>query len=286
MLECRVPKSKISIVRYLNAAPLAWGILEGQQSGDFQPLLSTPAECADQLANGSVDIGLIPSIEFQRIKGSKIIPGPVVASRHRVRSVLLISNKPLWEVKTVACDSGSRTSVALAQILLNEIYRVKPELRTMAPDLAQMLGQCDAALVIGDTALKFMEENERPNAEKQKSFLKLSPEPLLVFDLVERWKTLTGLPFVFAFWAARPGFQDGNVTALLKASRDFGVANTTIIAGRFSETLSMHKEYLQEYLDHNVHYFMDEASSEGLRIFYEKAARIGAIKAMRPVEFL
>jgi chorismate dehydratase len=286
MLECRVSKSKISIVRYLNAAPLAWGILEGQQSGDFQHVLSTPAECADQLANGSVDIGLIPSIEFQRIKGSKIIPGPVVASRHRVRSVLLISNKPLWEVKTVACDSGSRTSVALAQILLSEIYHVKPELRTQAPDLAQMLRQCDAAVVIGDTALKFTEENEQPNAEKQKSYLKLSPEPLLVFDMVERWKTLTGLPFVFAFWAARPGFNDANVTALLKASRDFGVANTTVIAERYSETLSMKKEYLQEYLDHNVHYFMDEASSEGLRIFYEKAARIGAVKGMRPVEFL
>ena len=249
MLECRVSKTKISIVRYLNAAPLAWGILEGQQSGDFQSVLSTPAECADQLANGSVDIGLIPSIEFQRIKGSKIIAGPVVASRHRVRSVLLISNKPLWEVKTVACDSGSRTSVALAQILLKEIYRVQPEFRTSEPDLARMLGQCDAAVIIGDTALKFMEENERPNAEKQKLFLKLSPEPLLVFDLVERWKTLTGLPFVFAFWAARPGFQDGNVTTLLKASRDFGVANTRVIAERYSETLSMKKEYLQEYLD-------------------------------------
>ncbi len=286
MLECRVTKTKISIVRYLNAAPLAWGILEGQQAGDFQPILSTPAECADQLANGSVDIGLIPSIEYQRIKGSKIIPGPVIAGRHRVRSVLLISNKPLWEIKTVACDNGSRTSVVLAQILLHEFYHVRPEFRTSEPDLARMLGQCDAAVVIGDTALKFMEENERPNAEKQKSYLKLSPEPLLVFDLVERWKTLTGLPFVFAFWAARPGFQDKNVTALLKASRDFGVANTTVIAERYSETLSMKKEYLQEYLDQNVHYFMDEACSEGLRVFYEKAARIGAIKGPRPVEFL
>jgi predicted solute-binding protein len=138
---------------------------------------------------------------------------------------------------------------------------------------------------IGDTALKFMEENEKPNAEKQKAFLKLSPEPLLVFDLVERWKNLTGLPFVFAFWAARPGFQDKNVTAQLNASRDFGVSNTSVIAERYAETLSMKKEYLQEYLDQNVH-IMDEASSEGLRIFYEKAARIGAIKAQRSVEFL
>jgi chorismate dehydratase len=176
--------------------------------------------------------------------------------------------------------------VTLAQILLKEIYRVQPEFRTSEPDLARMLGQCDAAVIIGDTALKFMQENEQPNAEKQKSFLKLSPEPLLVFDLVERWKTLTGLPFVFAFWAARPGFQDGNVTALLKASRDFGVSNTTVIAERYAETLSMKKEYLQEYLDHNVHYFMDEACSEGLRMFYEKAASIGAIKALKSVEFL
>jgi chorismate dehydratase len=286
MLECRVTKTKISIVRYLNAAPLAWGILEGQQAGDFQPILSTPAECADQLASNSVDIGLIPSIEFQRIKGSKIVPGPVIAGRHRVRSVLLISNKPLWEVKTIACDSGSRTSVALARILMNEIYRVKPEFRTAPPDLAAMLGQCDAAVVIGDTALKFQEQNERPNAENQKSYLKLSPEPLLVFDLVERWKTLTGLPFVFAFWAARPGFTDGKVVESLKASRDFGIANTSVIAERYSETLSMKKEYLQEYLTQNVHYFMDAASAEGLRVFYEKAARIGAIPSLRSVEFL
>ena len=279
-------KTRISIVRYLNAAPLAWGILEGPQAGDFQPILSTPAECADQLASGSVDIGLIPSIEFQRIRGSKIISGPVVASRHRVRSVLLISNKPLWEVKTVACDSGSRTSVVLAQILLNDIYHVRPEFRTSEPDLAHMLSQCDAAVIIGDTALKFTAENEQPNAEKQKAFLKLSPEPLLVFDMVERWKTLTGLPFVFAFWAARPGFNDGNVTGLLNASRDFGFANTSTIAERYSESLSMKKEYLQEYLTRNVHYFLDDASVEGLRTFYESAARIGAIKSLRSVEFL
>ena len=286
MLECRVTKTKISIVRYLNAAPLAWGILEGQQAGDFQPILSTPAECADQLSAGTVDIGLIPSIEYQRIKGTKIIAGPVIAGRHRVRSVLLISNKPLWEVKTVAYDNGSRSSVVLAQILLDEFYHVRPEFQPSPPDLVRMLGQSDAAVIIGDAALKFMEDNEQPNAEKQKALLKLSPEPLLVFDLVERWKVLTGLPFVFAFWAARPGFQDKNVTALLNASRDFGVANTAVIAERYSETLSMKKEYLQDYLDRNVHYFMDSACSEGLGLFYEKAARIGAIKSPRAVEFL
>jgi len=198
----------------------------------------------------------------------------------------LISTKPLWEVKTIACDNGSRTSVVLARILMDEFYQAKPEFRTSEPDLAKMLGQCDAAVIIGDTALKFMAENEQPNAEKQKAFLKLSPEPLLVFDMVERWKVLTGLPFVFAFWTARAGFQDKGAIDLLQASRDFGVSNTAIIAERYAETLSLKKEYLQEYLDRNVYYYTDEACAEGLRLFYEKAARIGAIPSARTVEFL
>src|SRR5205085_9639964 len=111
-----MPRSKISIVKYLNAVPLAWGILEGPQKELFNPVLSTPAECAAQLAAGTVDIGLIPSIEFQRIKGSRFVPGPAVASLYFVRSVSLVSLVPLRIVQTVACDSGSRTSVALAKI--------------------------------------------------------------------------------------------------------------------------------------------------------------------------
>ena len=95
-------KTKLSIVRYLNAVPLAWSILEGPHSESFEPILSAPSECADQLKAGSVDIGLIPSIEYQRIPGCRIVSGPAVTSRHRVRSVLLISQTPLWRVKTVA----------------------------------------------------------------------------------------------------------------------------------------------------------------------------------------
>src|SRR5262245_21576238 len=158
-------KSRISIVKYLNAVPLAWGILEGSQKETFEPVLSTPAECADQLAKGSVDIGLIPSIDFQRIKGSRIVPGPAVASLYQVRSVILVSVVPLWKVKTVACDSGSRTSVALTKIIFDSFYHIQPDFRSSEPNLANMLAQNDAALLIGDSALKFMEENDRPNLE-------------------------------------------------------------------------------------------------------------------------
>src|SRR5262245_57994721 len=108
-----VAKAKISVVKYLNSIPLAWGLLDGPQSHQSEPVLQTPAECADQLQQGKVDIGLIPSIEFQRIAGTRIVPGPAVACRHRVRSVLLISVKPLWQVKTVAVDNTSRTSAVL-----------------------------------------------------------------------------------------------------------------------------------------------------------------------------
>ena len=146
---------------------------------------------------------------------------------------------PLWKVKTVAVDNSSRTSAVLARIVFDEFYQTRPDFRPSPPDLASMLAQNDAAVLIGDTALKFMKENELPNAEKQKAFLRYGPEPLEVFDLAERWKFLTGLPFVFAFWAARPGFQDeesqkrcgslGNLAFEHSGDRE------TLFGGAFSE---------------------------------------------------
>jgi chorismate dehydratase len=279
-------KNKISIVKYLNAVPLAWGILEGPQRESFEPLLSTPAECADQLAKGSVDIGLIPSIEFQRIKGSRIVPGPAVASLYQVRSVILVSVVPLWKVKTVACDSGSRTSVALTKIIFDEYYQIRPDFRPAEPNLANMLAQNDAALLIGDNALKFMEENDRPNIESQKPIVRSGSEPLEVFDLAERWRFLTGLPFVFAFWAVREGFKDTGIVDTLKSSRDFGVSNIPDIAQKYSDSLQIKKEFIQAYLEKNVHYYMDQTCLEALRLFYEKAARVGAIKSVRGLQFV
>jgi chorismate dehydratase len=278
--------NKISIVKYLNAVPLAWGILEGPQKELFNPVLSTPAECAAQLAAGGVDIGLIPSIEFQRIKGARIVPGPAVASMYFVRSVILVSVLPLWKVKTVACDSGSRTSVALTKIIFNEFYHTHPDFRPAEPDLAEMLAHNDAALLIGDNALKFMAANDRVNLESQKPMLRAGSEPLEVFDLAERWRFLTGLPFVFAFWAVREGFKDSGIVETLKHSRDFGVANIPTIASKYSELLQIKKEFVQGYLERNVHYYMDQSCLEALQLFYEKAAKVGAIKSARGLQFV
>jgi len=214
------------------------------------------------------------------------VPGPSVASLYQVRSVILVSVVPLWKVKTVACDSGSRTSVALTKIIFDEFYHIRPDFRPAEPNLANMLSQNDAALLIGDNALKFVEQNNLPNIETQKPLVRLGSEPLEVFDLAERWRFLTGLPFVFAFWAVRDGFKDDGVVDTLKASRDFGVANIPAIAAKYSEAVQIKKEFIQSYLEKNVHYYMDQSCVEALQLFYEMAARVGAIKSVRSLQFV
>jgi chorismate dehydratase len=192
---------------------------------------------------------------------------------------------PLWKVKTVACDNGSRTSVALSRIIFDEFYHIHPDFRPAEPNLSNMLAQNDAALLIGDHALKFMEQNDLPNIESQKPLLRHGSEPFEVFDLAERWRFLTGLPFVFAFWAVKDGFKDPSLVDKLKASRDYGVASIPAIAARYSETLQIKKEFLLAYLEKNVHYYMDQSCVESLQLFYEKAARVGATKSVRSLQF-
>jgi chorismate dehydratase len=281
-----VAKIKISVVQYLNSVPLAWGILEGPQKDQFDAVYSTPAECAALLAAGNVDIGLIPSIEYQRIAGTRIIPGPAITSRHRAASVLLLSRRPLAQVRSVAYDGGSRTSVALTRVILNGFYKNKPEFRESDPDPAKMLADNDAALLIGDIALQFKADNKFSTSFKVGDYGQDGPEPIQVFDLAERWNNLTGMPFVFAFWAARKGFNEPAVVEQLVESRDFGLASLDTIASRYSETLKLDKDFVMQYLEKNINYNMDSDGVEALRAFYSMAARAGAIKSPRRIEFL
>ena len=279
-------KTKVSIVQYLNSVPLAWGILEGPQKDEFEPVFSTPAECAEQLAAGAVDVGLIPSIEYQRIPGTRVIPGPAIASRNRALSVILVSLVPLFRIRSIAFDRASRASVALAQVILNEFYRNEPEFRPSNPDPVAMLADNDAALLIGDVALRYQADNRLPNAENQGGVIREGVEPVQVFDLVERWNNLTGLPFIFAFWAARKEFTDPSVVEKLVESRRFGLAHLDAIAERYAEKLGMEKKFLLDYLEHNMDYHMDSDGVAALGQFYARAASAGAIKSARRIEFL
>jgi chorismate dehydratase len=281
-----VSKVRISVVQYLNSVPLAWGILDGPLKDSFEAVYHTPAQCADELAAGRVDIGLIPSIEYQRIPGARVIPGPAIAAQNRAGSVLLLSKVPLGRVKTVSHDRGSRSSVALTKVILAGYYKNRPEFREADPDPSAMLSSSDAALLIGDAALKFKAENRFATSYRIQSYGQEGAEPIQVFDLVERWSQMTGLPFVFAFWAARNGFTDKSVVDKLVESREFGLAHLDVIAGRYAEKLSLDKDFLYTYLSRNMDYHMDIHGVEALRQFYSMAAGVGAIPSARGIDFL
>lgn len=280
------PKVRISVVKYLNSVPLAWGILEGPNREDFDARFSTPAECADQLAAGEVDFGLIPSIEYQRIQGSRIVAGPAIVSPHRALSVFLLSLVPLFRVRTVGYDPASRTSEALSRVIFREFYGIDPKFSPAEPDPEKTLAANDAALLIGDAALRYQAENRLPNAGNQHAFLREGPEPVQNFDLAERWNNLTGLPFVFAFWAARPGFRDRIAEEKLLESRAYGLAHLDIIAARYSESLGLDESFLRGYLTRNLDYHMDSRCVEALQEFYGLARKHGILRSTRGIEFL
>jgi chorismate dehydratase len=280
------PSVRISVVKYLNSVPLAWGILEGPNRDDFEARFSTPAECAEQLAAGEVDLGLIPSIEYQRIPGSRIVPGPAIISPHRALSVFLLSLVPLFRVRTVGFDPASRTSEALARVIFSEFYHTTPEFTACEPDPEKMLAANDASLLIGDVALRYQAAHRLPSAGSQKAFLRHGPEPVQMFDLAERWNNLTGLPFVFAFWAARSGFRDKEAENKLIESRTYGMERLGTIAARYAETLGLEEEFVHGYLTRNLNYHMDANAVEGLREFYALAREHRILRSLRDIEFL
>jgi predicted solute-binding protein len=166
-------------------------MLHGPQRGLFDLDFQVPAGCADDLASGKADIGIVPSFELTRLS-LEVLPGAGIACHGPVRSILLIASRPLSEVRTLAADASSRTSVQLARVILERRYAASPEIVSHPPDLAAMLGAADAALIIGDPALA-LDPGRLPHR---------------VYDLGAEWVEMTGLPMVFAVWACRKGFSD------------------------------------------------------------------------------
>ncbi len=147
-------KLRISIVQYLNTAPLVWGFTNGPLRGKYDLSFTVPSQCAEQLRTGKVDVAIIPAIEYQRIDDLVILPDMAIASKKQVRSLLIIAKKPLEQVKTFALDASSRSTQTLTRILCAEKWKIAPEFAEASPDLGAMLRQADAALLIGDPALR------------------------------------------------------------------------------------------------------------------------------------
>jgi chorismate dehydratase len=261
-----LPKLRVGIVNFLNSKPLAWGFLKGHHADLFAPTYHPPAMVARLLGQGALDVGLIPSVEVQRIPGLKVLPDLCVASRHEVKSVLLVSRGPMEEVRRVALDQNSRTSVALLRILLQERWRIHPEYVHERPDPERMLSEADAALLIGDPALKVEREKYR------------------VWDLAAEWNTLTGLPFVFAVWAVRSGVDLPDLPFYFKSSLRYGLSSIDTLSREAAAELGLDSSDVASYLTENLSYFLRQEELEGLEEFYRRAHKHGLILEPRALE--
>jgi chorismate dehydratase len=263
-----MPALKISVVQYLNTTPLVWGMLHGGQQGIHHLEFTTPAGCADAVRQRRADVGIIPSIEYQRMERLRIIAGISIASKQAVRSVLLLSKAPIREVRSIAVDNSSRTSVALLQIVMRKFYSRPVDLQQFAPQPEEMLKRADAALVIGDPALTY------------------DSSGLEVLDLAAEWRKFTGLPFVFAFWA---GHQDSDLSRYaqdFKESKHFGLTHVDDIAAEYAPKLGLKAQELKVYLTKNIDYSLDEENQKGLRLFYKLAHEQGIIASERDLCFV
>jgi len=258
-------KPRVCAVSYLNTVPLVWGMLHGDQRHQFDLDFSIPSECADRLADGRADIGIVPCIELSRQK-LDIIRGAGIACHGPVRSILLISKVPFHHIRTLSVDSSSRTSVMLSRIVLARKYGVHPDIRPHRPNVAEMLDFDDACLIIGDPAL----------------LLDPADMPFHVLDLGAEWMEMTGLPMVFAVWASRGGLPPQDPRPFLE-SLHFGKAHLEEIVqseyARRGITIALAREYLTRY----IVFELGDREYQGLSLFLQYAAELPKSVELRNV---
>jgi chorismate dehydratase len=234
-----------------------------------------PSECADKLASGAADIGLVPIAALATIPGLRVLPGCTIASKGRVRSLLLVHHggQSLDSLRSVAADTASRTTLAYARILFHKWANPGVAFLPMAADLDAMLERADAAIVIGDPALMALEE--RANRYER------SGEELVYHDLAKEWHTLTRLPFVSAVWCAtgiaRSGPLEESISGDFVRSRDHGLQNIDALAAEWSQRMALSEQTIRSYLSSNIHYVLDEECLEGMRRFFREAADAGVL---------
>jgi chorismate dehydratase len=291
-------KLRISIVEFLNTAPLVWGFTDGPLAGKYELQFAVPSQCAEDLRAGRADIGIIPSIEYQRMDDVVALPGMAIASKQEVRSLLVVSKVPIEMAQSFALDTNSRSTVGLAKIFSRRHWNIDPEFIDMPPDPDAMLARADAALVIGDPALRLRLKVDALQAkvpgtdgccccdgDDDEQPVK-GVETLFVYDMAQQWREMTGLPAVLAIWVARRGAVTPEVAADFRASRDYGLSRIGEIAEGAALKLELPPHELERYLTENIDFSLDEENLAGLRRYYEECALAGLIPRAREVEFV
>ena len=256
---------RISASSYSNTAPLVWSFLYGQNHGKVEIILdNAPVRSAELLAQDRVDAALVPVIAYQMIEGVRLIPDVCVGAKKRVRSVCLVTKGAnLKDVRSVALDVSSKTSVVLTKIIFREFLGIEPSWIDARPDLDAMLADTDAALLIGDPALMIDETKYRK------------------FDLAELWHQHTGLGFVFAMWMTRKEKCDIDFAA----ARDEGFTRADEIAANYAAEIGLSRDEMKSYLTQNISYSPDESMRRGMELYFELAAKNRLSDENRPLLF-
>lgn len=261
---------RLAASNYSNSAPLIWSFWQGARRNEVEFLPdAAPAKCAEMLRQKQVEIALTPVIEYQRIAETVIIPQVCIGSKEQVRSVILVTKgDELKDAKTLALDTSSRTSIALTQIIFREFFGRHPEFVQHQPDIETMLERHDAALLIGDPALRVDSNKYR------------------VFDIVELWREFTGCGFVFAFWLARREAVEQTRKIDFTAARDEGLENINEIIRFYEKSVPLNNQDFRRYLLENITYRLDEELIKGLQLYYRLAHKNGLINNLKPLDLV
>lgn len=261
-------KPRVCAVSYLNTVPLVWGLQHApdpELQNAFDLRFALPSACADQLARGEADIGIVPVIEMAR-QGLDFFPGTGIACRGPVRSILLVAKVPFAKIKRLATDAGSRTSAMLSQVILAERFGVRPEVSSRPADLGAMLAEADAALLIGDAALR---------VDPQK--LRLQTPPLETLDLGAEWIAMTGLPMVFAVWAGRKEVIREPYGRVFRESCRYGLEHIEDIVRAEAPARQFSPDLVRRYLTQHIVFELGERDYEGMRLYIQHARQLDQV---------
>lgn len=275
-----VQKSRLRVgaVSFLNTKPLIYPLLTKEIQTDIALTVDVPSRVATLLSEGALDVGLIPIIEYFRANPSDtrycILPDISIASHDSVRSIQLFSRVPIQEIRRIALDTNSRTSVALLKVLLAEKYGVSPAFTTCAPTVVpstalqnRQYPPFEAVLLIGDPALRHLGSTAYS------------------VDLGEAWYKLTGLPFVYACWVAREETDLGDLAQILFQSKERGVAQIPEIARLEARKLGLPETLCLDYLQNRIKYDLDESAIAGIERFYKYAVKNDLAPPCRALTF-
>jgi chorismate dehydratase len=247
---------RVGAVNYLNTKPLIYELEAIAPEAEL--VLDVPSRLAELLAEGNLDVALIPVIEYFRAGSYTIVPDIAIASRGPVLSVTLFSRVPWSEIRRVALDEGSRTSATLTQIVMRKRYAINPAIEPLALDAKAEEVDADAVLLIGDRAMRAC-----------------LPGFAYAFDLGQEWFDWTGLPFVYAVWAVREGADLGPVDGALNEAKRRGCAQTGVIAHREAPRLGLDAGFCRRYLSNIIHFDLGSREQAGLHHYYMLACELG-----------